>query len=108
MEEVKSVTPEIMNNSTGTSAKPVFVNRIPGKRGIGTVVLTKIGTQFYTARNKNVHKKWYTVICLKPGCKWMGRILKDPENTFLETPKAQDHTCTSIDPCRTEGSGEYF
>ena len=57
MQEINSIKDEITNNNEGTTSTLICVNKILGKRGIGHVYITKIGTEYYQVKQKKVQKK---------------------------------------------------
>lgn len=52
MDEVKSHNADIKNNYEGTTQKPFFVNKVPGKCGSGLPIIVKINNNYYEAHNR--------------------------------------------------------
>ena len=58
MDVVKSHHADVKNNYEGTTQKPFYVNKIPGKCGVGMPVIVKIHDNYYEAHRYSIAKKW--------------------------------------------------
>ena len=121
MDVVKSHHADVKNNYEGTTQKPFYVNKIPGKCGSGMPVIVEINDNYYEAHRYSVAKKWTLYRCkegnnTKAGCQrclWKCRIKEritlDDEIVFevMDNPNAKPHSCAPIDPLKIEGGNIY-
>ena len=121
MDVVKSHLSDVKNNYEGTTQRPFYVNKIPGKCGVGMPVIVKINEHYYEAHRWSIAKKWTLYRCKegnnkKAGCQrcpWKCRIKErknlDDEIVFevMDNPNAKPHSCAPIDPLKIEGGNIY-
>ena len=113
---MRTISASVLSDLSGTIRRPLIAAILPGECGSGHSVLTKIGGDYYKAYAKQMARNWTLYRC-KDGwssakCKWTGRLRKVMVEgggfrfDVLDNPKADEHTCNSIEiPRKTHPAG---
>ena len=63
MEKVKSLNPEVRNNISGTTQKRYIAAILPGKCGVGNIIITKVMDNYFEVHSYNKANKWTLYRC---------------------------------------------
>jgi len=99
MDVLKSHHGDVKNNYEGTTQRPFYVKKIPGKCGSAMPVIVKINDNYYEAHRYSVAEKWTLYRCKEGNqkkasfqrCPWKCRIKERKNLMSNRQPPTQSH-----------------